>query len=548
MQDALSILGNKILYDPKTKSQDIADILAVRYGDLGDLEKSLDDLYDPYLLADMDKAVARIKEAKEKGERVVVFWDYDVDGATSTSILIHFFKTVGIECSYRLPDRVKDGYGLKNYFIDELHEKDVKLIITVDCGTRDVECVKHAKSLWIDVIITDHHAVPDQIPEEAVALINPKRKDCAYPFKWLAGAGVAYKLMMALAREYMDDEQYSNYLRESIDIAAIGTVADCMQLTGENRIIVIEWLKQIKNTRSRGIKELISHKMEENLDADIFGFLIGPRLNAAGRMWSPYKAVNLILNQWDGLEQTLAEIEAMNTDRKALTTSFVDDALLNINPKDNLIFYDSTDVTHGIIGIVAGRLTEKYYKPSIVLVRHDDKLIASCRSPDYFDMITTLGKYKEYFLSFGWHKQAAWFSISVDKFDEFKEKILEELNALPFDQYKREIKIDKMVELDELWFKFLEKVNVYKPFGMGNTKPLFIVEDFQFKAVRYLWKWLDHIRFDTKQGFKVFGFFMWEHMDDIKKADKIDLIFDIAEDLWNGRRNLMLKIVDIVIH
>jgi single-stranded-DNA-specific exonuclease len=179
----------------------------------------------------MDKAVERIKIAKENKERVFIFWDYDVDGVTSTSILMHFFKTIWLEASYRLPHRVKDGYGLKDYFVDEAKELWVSLIITVDCGTRDVEIVKRAKSLWVDVIVTDHHAVPDRIPEEAVAVLNPKRPDCEYIYKNLAWAGVAFKLMQALAYEYMSKEEAKKYIKESIDIAAIWTVADCMRLT-----------------------------------------------------------------------------------------------------------------------------------------------------------------------------------------------------------------------------------------------------------------------------------------------------------------------------
>lgn len=212
---------------------------------------------------------------------------------------------------------------------------------------------------------------------------------------------------MALCREYFDDQTALKYIRESIDIAAIGTVADCMQLTGENRIIVTEGLKQIKNSRSKGIRRLIEDKIDEDLDADIFGFLIGPRLNAAGRMDTPYKAVNLILNNSESLENTLREIEELNTLRKQKTQEFVESALGSIETGNNIIIYHSPDISHGIIGIVAGRLTERFFRPSIVLIDEGDKLVASCRAPEYFSIIEVLDRFQEYFIAYGGHKQAA---------------------------------------------------------------------------------------------------------------------------------------------
>jgi single-stranded-DNA-specific exonuclease len=496
----------------------------------------------------MKKAVDRIKKAKELDETVMIFWDYDVDWVTSTSILMHFFKKIWLKVSYRLPHRIHDWYWLKSYFIDELKDLWVSLIITVDCWTKDVEVVKYAKTFWIDTIITDHHAVPDIIPDEAVALINPKRKDCDYPFKWLAWAWVAYKLMMALAREYLSEEEYRAYLLESIDICAIWTVADCMTLTGENRIIVVEWLKQLKKSRSKWIRKLIEDKIHEDLDGDIFWFTIWPRLNAAGRMDSPYKAVNLILNNSDWVYDTISEIEVLNEKRKALTKDFVEEALKNVNRNDNIIFYDSDKIEHGIIWIVAWRLTEQFYRPSIVLKDEWDKLVASCRSPEYFSIVEILDRYRDSFLTFWWHKQAAWFSISKSKFGAFKEAILKEVNEIDFSSYKKQIIIDKVVSLDELGFGFLNKINRYKPYGIGNLKPLFIVRDLDYTKLSFLWQWRDHIKFDTKHGFKIFWFFMWGHYENIKNASSIDLVFDLSEDSWMWKKNLMLKIVDLVVN
>lgn len=548
MEQKLSVRENIIKYDRSTLIKSIEEVINARFenGEF-DLETSIDDLHDPYLLKDMDKAVDRIKIAKQNNERVFIFGDYDVDGVTSTSILMHFFKKIWMQISYRLPHRVKDWYGLKSYFVDEAKELWVSLIITVDCGTRDIDVIKHAKKLWVDIIVTDHHAVPEIIPEEAIAVINPKRPDCEYIYKNLAWAWVAFKLMSALAYEFFPEKEAKEYIKESIDIAAIWTVADCMRLTWENRIIVQEWLKQIKKSRSKWIKKLIEDKLNEDLDADVFGFTIWPRLNAAGRMDSPYKAVNLILNNWDSLNKTIAEIEQLNEQRKYLTKEFVNDALNKINRNDNLIFYVSPAIDHGIIWIVAGRITEQFYRPCICLKDEWDKLVASCRSPEFYSIIDLLDKFKEYFIWYGWHKQAAWFSIKKENFAEFRSKIVAEINKQNFSYYKKELVVDKVIRLEELGFAFLNKVNKFKPFWLWNPKPIFMVENLEYDKMEFLWQARDHLRFTTKHWFKIFAFYMWDYYETIKrKGWRVSLIFDVSEDSWMGKKNLMLKVVDII--
>ena len=547
MQQKISVKWNIIKYDRSSLEKDIEKLLKSRFNEEDFKLSTIKDLYDPYLLTDMNKAVKRIKEAVENHERIMIFWDYDVDWATSTSILMHFFKKIKAHASYRLPHRVKDWYGLKDYFVDEAKGLDVKLIITVDCWTRDIDIIKHAKASWIDVIVTDHHAVPETIPEEAIAIINPKREDCSYPNKNLAWAWVAFKLMSALAKEYFSEEDYEKYLQESIDIAAIWTVADCMSLTWENRAIVLEWLKQLKKSRSRWIRKLIEDKINEDLDADVFGFTIWPRLNAAWRMDTPYKAVNLILNNSDSLNETLMDIERLNDKRKYLTKKFNEEALIKINREDNLLFYVSADIEHGIIWIVAWRLSEQFNRPSIVLKDEWDKLVASCRSPEYFCLVEMLEKYKNYFIAFGWHKQAAWFSIEKSKFQEFREKISLDINSLDFSDNKKVLDVTKVVRLDELWFNFLKEVNKFKPYGIWNPKPFFMLENLDYEKLDFMWQGRDHLRFQVKHGLKICWFFMWDYYEEIKRWNSVSLIFDLGEDSWNGNKNLMLKIVDIIV-
>ena len=546
MKQVESVLWNIVEYDEKSLSQDIDTILSQRF-DEGDLEKNIKDLHDPYLLAGMTEAVERIKKAQELKERVVIFWDYDVDGVTSTAILTHFLKKIWIEISYRLPHRVKDGYWLKSYFIDELEEKNVKLIITVDCWTKNIKEITYAKSKWIDIIVTDHHAVPDEIPEDAVSLINPKRKDCQYPYKFLCGAWVAFKLVMALAKEYFTEVEYNNYIQETIDIVAVWTVADCMTLTGENRIIVKEWLKQIKKSRSKWLRKMISENIHEDLDADLFWFTIWPRLNAAWRMDTPYKALHLLLNNTHTVDENLAEIEELNEERKVLTKKFFEIAQENVNTEDNLLFFDSKEIGHGIIGIVAWRITQKYFKPSIILKEEEEKYVASCRTPEYFDIIEFLRNYDKDFIAYGGHKQAAGFSVEKKKFASLKKKMLEDINKEDFSKHKNIIFVDKVVELEDIGFRLFEKMNQYKPFGRGNLKPTLMLKDYIYGQVKYLWSWMQHITFPNNYWLKILWFNFWDYFDEIKAKKTISLVFELSEDHWNGNRNLMLKIVDIVL-
>jgi len=320
-----------------------------------------------------------------------------------------------------------------------------------------------------------------------------------------------------------------------------------MQLVGENRIIVSEGLRQIKYSRSNGLRFLVEDKINEDLDWDIFGFHIGPRLNAAGRMDTPYKAVNLILNNGDTLMATIREIEWLNELRKSKTSEFVEYALENINPQDNIIFYDSPDISHGIIGIVAGRLTEKYFRPSIVLIDEGDKLVASCRAPEYYSIVDLLEKYKEYLIAFGGHKQAAGFSISKEKYPEFKKKILTELNATDFSHHKRTLQVDASIKLDEIGFKLLDSIVRFKPFGMWNPIPKFLIENFEIEGIKFLWKWRDHLRLESRYGFKIFAFGMGEYYEDIKSAWTCNVICELAEDNWQGKRGIMIRVVDVVI-
>ena len=552
MQIYKSIRGKDIYIDEETEYKTISEILESRFEDDDTWESPIHQLYDPYLMCDMENAVERISEAKEKWERVMVFWDYDVDWVTSTALMMHMLRMLEIEASYRIPHRIHDGYGLKPYFIDEMCELWVDLCITVDCGSRDAEIVSYAREKWLDIIITDHHHVPDQMPDDAIAFLNPHRPDCNYPYTFLSGAWVVFKLIQALSQKFLSRQEAEKYMRESIDITAIGTVADCMPLTWENRAIVVQWLKQIKYSRSKGIRQMIEEKIHDDLDADIFWFLIGPRLNAAGRLDSPYKAVNVILNNGKTLEDTLTEIERLNTSRKEKTKESYEQALSEIDTSHNIIIYTADDIHHGIIGIVAGRLCEEFYKPVIVLAREEGKYVASCRSPEYISIVDILENYKDMFLAFGWHAWAAGFSIDVWVFEGFREKIINDIDIQDFSSHSPKLETTKIISLDEIGFNLIEDMQAYKPYGNANPKPLFYIKDFTPEWFSFLGsKSRDHIQFKHRYGFKIFWFGMGQYYEEIKKhitcKKNIWLIVDISEDNYMWKRGILLKVVDIVL-
>jgi len=505
-------------------------------------------LHDPFLLNGMDVAVERILKARENKERVVIFGDYDVDGVSSTALLVRFFASIGIQVSYRLPHRVHDGYGLKKHFIDELAEKDVKLIITVDCGTRDVEAIKYAYSKGIEVIVSDHHAVPEEIPENIIAILNPKIKESNYPFSSLSGSGVALKVASAIAMRVYP-ETYEKVILEYVDFACLGTIADCMPLIGENRTIAYLWLQRLEKSNSSGLRKLIEGKYKD-MDADIVGFHIGPRINAAGRMDSPYKALSLLLAGEDKLDPILAELEDLNTKRKTTTEHFVKHALEVVDRDRGILFYDSTEIEHGIIGLIAGRLTEAFGKPAIALKREGDKLVASCRSPEHISIVELLEECREYFVAFGGHRQAAGFTILAENFEVFKETIerkLKEKHGIISTKPKT-LRIETNLDLTEINPDFFKTLQIFKPFGIGNPKPLFLIQDFIPVSIEYLGKDGKHLKFlDKWQKFNINAFGFGEYYEELKNREKFSIIVEISEEVWMGRKKIVLNVRDIVL-
>jgi single-stranded-DNA-specific exonuclease len=560
---------------------------------------TLADLHDPYLMPDMDKAVARILIAREAKERIVIFGDYDVDGVSSTAILVRFLTEIGCEVSYRLPHRVHDGYGLKAYFFDELATKWVTLVITVDCGTRDIEPIRHAKSLGIDVIVTDHHAVPDIVPEEVIAIVNPKRRDSLYPFPDLAGAGVAFKLLHAVAIRIQNSKlkikndgtnpeswilNLESILTRYIDFASLGTVSDCMPIIGENRVITALGLVQMQNSSSSGLRKFLAwrDKITES-DADLIGFQIGPRINAAGRMDTPLTALRWLLASEGRTDEYFAELEYLNETRKGNTATQFEKALEHVDTTLPILFYDASDLEHGIIGLVAGKLTEMYGKPSIIIKNwHDHPLtrrkwdeievddsvvsthptiipsshpttsIASCRSPEWCSMIELLDSAKDLFVRYGGHRQAAGFTIEEAKIPELKRRLLEKFATLHdiANLPKRVLDIECILDVArDITIANLDTIDRFRPFGIGNRKPLFILENVTVASTRPLGSEWKHLAITLAEN-PTLKLLLWNATDRLAHfavGNVVSLVVDLDRNEWKEKVSVQVVVRDIVV-
>jgi single-stranded-DNA-specific exonuclease len=537
---------------------------------------TLADLHDPYLMPDMDKAVARILKAREAKERIVIFGDYDVDGVSSTAILVRFLTEIGCEVSYRLPHRVHDGYGLKSYFFDELATKWVSLVITVDCGTRDIEPIRHAKSLGIDVIVTDHHAVPDIVPAEVIAIVNPKRRDSLYPFPDLAGAGVAFKLLHGILI-WIWSKNISEVLTRYIDFAALGTVSDCMPIVWENRVITALGLAQMQNSSSSGLRKFLEwrEKITEG-DADIIGFQIGPRINAAGRMDTPLTALRWLLASAENTDSFFSELEHLNETRKSNTETQFQKALENVDTSLPILFYDASDLEHGIIGLVAGKLTEMYGKPSIIIKNgHDHPLtrrkwdevevedfansntphitsIASCRSPEWCSMIELLDSARDLFIRYGGHRQAAGFTIEESKIPELKKRLLEKFATLHDveDLPKRVLDIECTLDVTrDMTIANLDTIDRFRPFGIGNRKPLFLLENVTIASTRPLGTEGKHLAITLAEN-PTLKILLWNATDRLAHfavGNVVSLVVDLDRNEWKNTVSVQVVVRDIVV-
>lgn len=516
------------------------------------LEPCLDDLYDPYLMMDMDKAVDRIAMAVKRNEKIVLYGDFDADGITSVSILYDFLRKMGADVKYYVPDRLTEGYGLSINAIDRILdlEPSLGLMITVDCGITAFEEVQFINEKNIDVLITDHHECKETLPE-AYAVLNPHRIDCGYPFKWLAGVGVVYKLIKALCKKFNKEGMETIYL----DLAAIGTVADIVPLIDENRVIVKYGLLKIEESTNLGLNALIEVSgLKGRLTSYSIGFILAPRINAAGRMGDAARAVRLFTTEnRDEALSIATELDEENRCRQNMEMDIMNQAVSVIDSeidmeKEKVLVVSGDSWHHGVIGIVASRITEKYCRPCILLSRENGVYRGSGRSIEGFNLFNALNYCEDILDKYGGHELAAGLTLKSENLQVFRQAInryadtaLKETDLVP------KIKIDAFVSQEDISLANAKELERLAPFGAGNSIPVFACEGFMVDGIRTVSD-NRHLKLKLKADgikFDAIGFNMADWADVLKDRDIINAVFSIGINEWNGAQYVQLNLKDI---
>lgn len=528
----------------------IANVIACRgFQKLEHVEEfinpSLNRLPDPSLLVDLKKGAERIARAIFNDEKIAIYGDYDADGITATALLLLFLKDIRVDADFYIPDRLKEGYGLNKEAVSFLKAKGVSLIITVDCGISGVDVVQYGKSIGLDFVITDHHTPGNNLPD-AVAVINPKRKDCNFPFKELAGVGVAFYLLIELRKTlrkygYFNEISEPN-LKQYLDLVAIGTIADLVPLLGPNRIFVKYGLKEIMKTRKKGLIALREELLIETLDVKSISYRIAPRINASGRVSSPIEALKLLLTSDEEKAKALVkQLHQNNSQRQKFEESALTEAIELIESMPDRFSYCvySPNWHLGVLGIVAGKLVDKYKKPCFVFTKVEEGLIkGSGRSIEGFPLDEVLFLLKDFLIEFGGHKLACGVGLyekDLEKFSFALEKIAREI--LRESDFCEVLYIDSILEIEEIDNVFFEQLDMLEPFGMGNPEPIFLIENAEVINYRYVGSKENHLKLFMKKNnsfLNAIGFSLPNN--GIYENSKLDLIGIPKKTEYNGQK------------
>ena len=506
------------------------------------LEPSLEDLHDPYLLHDMDKAVDRIRQAIEQGELILVYGDYDADGMTSASIVKESLEQLGAECLVYLPNRFTDGYGpndsVYKYFIGQ---QGVSLIVTVDNGVAGHEAIDLAQSMGVDVIVTDHHSMPEVLPD-AYAIVHPEHPKADYPFKHLAGCGVAFKLACALLEEVQV---------ELLDLVAIGTIADMVSLTDENRIMVQYGLEVLRNTQRIGLQELfeIAGIATSDITEETVGFQLAPRLNALGRLDDPNPAIDLLTGFDDEEVHEIAlMIQEKNEERKEIVQAIYEEAKSLVDPNKSVQVLAKEGWNPGVLGIVAGRLLEELGQTVIVLNIEDGRAKGSARSIEAVDIFEALNPHRELFIAFGGHAGAAGMTLEAEQLDALSEILENYVKDKGIDaKGKNTLYLDEELDLESLSLETVKSFERLAPFGMDNQKPVFYIRDFQVENARSMGAGDSHLKLKISKGnanFEVVAFGQGSKATEFAQTKQLELAVTLSVNQWNGQTTLQLVMVD----
>lgn len=536
------------------------------------------DLHDPYLYKDMDKGVLCVKETIERGEKIVIYGDYDADGVSASVVLHTLFQELGADFDVYIPDRYKDGYGLTEKSVKEFADKGIKLIVTVDCGITSIKETDLAGELGMKVVIIDHHIPKDQLPS-AVAVIDAKRNDDTYPFKWLCGGAMAFKFTQAILniekigiswpKAKQIKEGFEKWL---LDVVSLCTITDMVPLIGENRTLAKYGFLVAAQTKRKGLRELMkiaglepkitklasTGELFSNIGSYEMGFVIGPRINAAGRLDHANSAFELLITDNDEEAKRLSvHLEETNLKRQRIIDSAVEEieSVLLEKYKGNLpklIIEGSDKWPSGIVGVVAGRLVEKYSRPVFVYSAEDGKNKGSCRSIKSFNLVEVMKNCADALIDYGGHALAAGFTVSNDKLEEFKKCLNDQAEKLTEEDLKSVLNIDAKIEFDEVDWELYDYLKDLEPYGQENVRPKFLLENVTIKSVRWVGNGEKHAQIQFIDGksangkkLKGVAFNFGDFKDKIKEGDRADVVFEIDVNEWNGNRELQLMIKDL---
>lgn len=515
----------------------------------------LDQLHNPFLMKDMDKAVQRLDRAILNNEKILIYGDYDVDGTTSVALVYNFLSKYNNHLGFYIPDRYSEGYGISSAGVRYASENGYGLVIALDCGIKAVERMKQAKELGVDFIICDHHT-PDDLLPEALAVLDPMREDCEYPFKYLSGCGVGFKLLEGYC-------QYKNIskdrLYQMLDLVAVSIASDIVSLMGENRVLAYFGLKQLSSNPSLGLKKLKElGGLKGKVTINDVVFKIGPRINAAGRMRTADASVELLITKDNNLAESIArDIQDLNNQRKDLDQSITEEAVRRAEGKNTskgLVLYNP-EWSKGVVGIVASRMVERFYKPTIILTQENGKITGSARSVDDFDLYDAIAQCSDLLENFGGHKYAAGLTIKNNMLSEFIERFEQIVSeSLANKDLVPKIFIDAPLSLSKVDKKFFKILKQFQPFGPDNLSPVFVTENvIDYGMSRVVGKDAKHLRltvthFDNISHVKSgIAFSMGHFYERIKTGNPFNICYELKENTYSGRTEIQLQIKDIKI-
>ena len=507
------------------------------------------DFYDPFGMPDMEKAAERILKAIKDKEQIIIYGDYDVDGITSVTVLKSFLEERGIQVNVYIPNRLNEGYGLNKTAMEEIAKQGNKLMITVDCGITAVDEVEYAKTFGIETIITDHHEPAEELPK-AIAVVDAKRKDNKYECRNLAGVGVVFKLIQALSIKLgLDPKEYLKYL----DIVCVGTISDIVPLTDENRVIVKLGLKLVEQTKNLGLKEILQSCGYSKINSTTISFGVAPRINACGRMGHQEEALNLLLSKEENeVKELTQKINEYNKTRQEIEKNIYNEAVEQIEKEEldtkNTIVVSGKGWHHGVIGIVSSKITELYFKPSILLCEEDGECKGSGRSIPGFDLHEALMECNDTIDKFGGHAMAVGINIKKEKVEEFKEEFEKIAKEKEVDKIIPILNLDAEIKLDDVNKEMVDSLKELEPFGEANKMPIFAFRNLKIDSIRSLSEG-KHLRLsvkDNKNIINAIGFNMGALADTYRIGDRVDIAGNLEINSFNGVDSIQINIKDIM--